>query len=54
MVLFTILLVISLIIVVVTALALGIVGAGTVIVFGDLIVFVIIIGGIIKLLCRKK
>lgn len=48
MILFTILALISIILVVVTVVAVSIMGAGAIVIFGDVIVCIIIIGWLIK------
>ena len=54
MILFTILAIIVLVLVVAAALALGVGGAALAIVFGDLIVFGVIIVGIIRWMKKRK
>lgn len=54
MILFTILALILLILIVVTVVTVSIVGAGTMIIFGDVIVLILILGWIIYRLFFKK
>lgn len=54
MILFTILALILLILVVVTVVVASVIGAGTIIVFGDVIVCILILGWLIKKLFFKK
>ena len=54
MVLFTILMLILLILLVVTIVVASVIGAGTIIVFGDVIIFIILLGYIIYRIFLKK